>query len=72
MAAPLLSAVTAAADSDPKLIPETLTSDEGRKALGLPRAPPSTLAAGKGTAGSGWLGSPSGAGAGNAACLMMG
>ena len=72
MAAPLLSAVMAAPPSDPKLIPEMLTNDEGRKAFSRPCAPPSTFAAGKGTAGSGWLGSPSGAGAGNAACLMIG
>ena len=72
MAEPSLSAVTAAALSAPKLIPETLTNDEGRKALVRPRAPPSTFAAGSGTAGSGWLGSPAGADMGNAACLMMG
>jgi len=44
MAAPLLSAVMAAPLSDPKLIAETLTNDEGRKALARRRAPPSTFA----------------------------
>ena len=38
MAAPLLSAVMAAPASDPKLIPEMLTSDDGRNALARCRA----------------------------------
>ena len=62
----------AAPPSAPKLIPEMLTTDDGRKALARPRAPPSTFAAGNGTAGSGCSGSPTGAATGNAACLMMG
>ena len=39
----------AAALSEPKLIPETLTTELGRNAWARPRAPPSTLAHGSGT-----------------------
>ena len=45
-AAPRLSASTALPDSDPKLIPEMLTTESGRKACRRPRAAPSTLAHG--------------------------
>ena len=47
-AAPRFSAVTALPDSAPKLIPEMLTTDSGRKAWRL-RVPPSTLAQGSRT-----------------------
>ena len=46
IAAPLLSASTALPDSEPKLIPEMLTTELGRKACVRPRGPPSTLALG--------------------------
>ncbi len=46
LAAPRLSASTALPDSDPKLIPEMLTTDPGRNACVRPRAPPRTLAQG--------------------------
>ena len=45
-AAPLLSASMALPDSEPKLMPEMLTTEEGRKACGRPRAAPITLAQG--------------------------
>ena len=43
-AAPLLSASMALADSEPKLIPEMLTTEAGRNAWRRPRGPPSTFA----------------------------
>ncbi len=51
-AAPLLRAVTAGPDSDPKLIAEMFTTLAGRNALARPRGPPSTLAEGSGLCGS--------------------
>ncbi|CAM5314143.1 hypothetical protein SHIRM173S_02806 [Streptomyces hirsutus] len=51
-AAPLLSAVIAAPESDPKLIAEMFTTLAGRNALARPRGPPSTLAEGSGACGS--------------------
>jgi len=45
-AAPQLSAMTAFADSAPKLIPEMLTTESGRNACRRPRAAPSTFAQG--------------------------
>ena len=47
--APRLSASTALPDSEPKLMPEMLTTDAGRTAWARPRAAPSTLAIGSGT-----------------------
>ncbi len=61
----------AAALSEPKLIPEMLTMELGRKARARPRAPPSTLAHGSGTCGSGSRGSDGGAASGKATCLTM-
>jgi hypothetical protein len=62
MAAPL---------SDPKLMAEMFTMESGRNARARPRAPPSTLAAGSGRAGSGRWGSPAGAATGKAACFTI-
>ena len=46
MAAPWFRASIAFADSAPKLIPDTLTTDAGRNACRRPRGPPITLADG--------------------------
>ncbi len=51
-AAPWLSAVTAAPDSEPKLIAEMFTTLPGRNAFARPRGPPSTFAEGSGDCGS--------------------
>ncbi|HEY0698002.1 MAG TPA: hypothetical protein VGD43_09350 [Micromonospora sp.] len=48
-AAPRLSASTALAESDPKLIPEMLTTEPGRNAYRRSRAGPSTFAHGSRT-----------------------
>ena len=45
-AAPRLMASIAAPDSDPKLIADTLTTDDGRNAPRRSRCPPRTFAAG--------------------------
>ena len=45
-AAPRLIASIALPDSEPKLIPETFTTDSGRNACRRPRGPPSTFADG--------------------------
>src|SRR4051794_41918143 len=54
-AAPRLSAVTALADSAPKLIPEMLTTESGRNACCRPRAAPSTFAHGSHACSPLWL-----------------
>src|SRR3954465_14111364 len=46
-AAPRFSASTAAPDSEPKLMADTLTTDAGRKAPAPPPAAPSPLAPGR-------------------------
>ncbi|GAA3530401.1 hypothetical protein GCM10022263_18780 [Nocardioides daeguensis] len=65
-AAPLLIAVIACDDSEPKLIADTLTTESGRNAFARPRGPPSTLAAGSVQLWSWSLGSSSA----NVRCLM--
>jgi hypothetical protein len=67
----LFSAVIAAALRDPKLIADRLTRDDGRKARRRARAPPSTLAAGSGMAGSGDEAASGDAGSGKVACFTM-
>ena len=49
MAAPRLSASTALPESEPKLMPEMLTTEAGRIASLRPRAAPTTFAMGNGT-----------------------
>ena len=69
-AAPRLSAVTALADSAPKLMPEMLTTESGRNACRRPRAAPSTFAHGSRACSPLCL--PVGATAGpNVRCLMI-
>ncbi len=70
-AAPRLSASMAFAESDPKLMPEMLTTDCGRKARARPRAAPTTFAAGSGTPSSACR-AVDAAGPANVRCLMIG
>ncbi len=71
MAAPLLSDSTALPDSEPKLIPEMLTTDPGRKACRRPRAAPITLALGR-VISSSACGTVAAPGPTNVRCLMIG
>ena len=70
-AAPRLRASIAWLDSDPKLIPEMLTTLAGRNACRLPRGPPSTFADGSSTSSPACraVGAPSPL---NVRCLMIG
>ena len=70
-AAPRLSASMAFLDSAPKLIPEMLTTEPGRKAWVRPRGPPRILAEGSRTSSPTWIavGAP---GPVNVRCLITG
>ncbi len=70
-AQPLLSASMACPLSEPKLMPDTFTTDEGRNAFARPPGPPSTLAHGSGRAGSGCMGSSGGPATGKVTCLTI-
>ena len=71
IAAPRLSASIALPDSEPKLIPEMLTTEAGRNACRRPRAAPSTLALGRATS-SPACGTVAAPGPVKVRCLMIG
>ncbi|TWH69805.1 hypothetical protein JD77_04819 [Micromonospora olivasterospora] len=70
-AAPRLSASTAFPEREPKLMPEMLTTDSGRKARTRPRAAPSTFAHGSATSCPA-VGDDGGTARPNVRCLMIG
>ena len=71
MAQPLFSATMALPLSEPKLMADTFTIDDGRNAAARPAGPPSTLAHGSGRFGSGCMGSSGGPATGNVTCLTI-
>ena len=71
MAQPWFSDWMAGPLSEPKLMPDTFTTDDGRNASCRLRAAPSTLAHGSGRAGSGCMVSSGAPVNGKAACLTM-
>ena len=71
IAAPLLSDSIALPDSEPKLMPEMLTTEPGRKACVRPRAAPITLAQGRTISSCAW-GIVAAPGPVKVRCLMIG
>ncbi|WP_207919654.1 hypothetical protein [Micromonospora sp. KC207] len=69
---PRLSAATALPDSEPRLIPEMLTTDSGRNTRARPRAAPSTFAHGSRTSCPAVAAADGGTARPNVRCLMIG